>query len=193
MILKIYKYTLNKKPLHYVENLVQRYFTRNELDKITDRLDPDESIIIFATQSRIKPGGAAAINPSTIFVTEKRVIIRNPTRLGLGENIEEYYYSQITNIRLEKGMFSSSLVFAIPGMTEISKEDRNKTFWGRDSNGVIDAISKESAEKIYQYIRKKIAEQTKISPINILKTRYAQGEITKGEYSSMKEELESNL
>jgi len=99
-----------------------------EIDKIKDRLDDGESVIMHVRQSRIKPGGAAGINPNTIFVTEKRVIIRNPTRLGQGENIEEYFYHQITNIRLEKGLFSASLIFAIPGMTEISKIDRSMSF-----------------------------------------------------------------
>ena len=129
---------------------------QKEVKKIQDRLDPDESVIMFARQSRFKPGGAAIITPNTIFITEKRVVIRNPIRLGLGEHIEEYFYHQITNIKLEKGLFSASLIFAIPGMTEISKNDRDTVLWGRNSKGVIDAIPKDAAEKIYQYIRQKI-------------------------------------
>ncbi len=174
----------------------------NESEKIRDRLDPGESIIMSARQSRIRPGGAAAINPNTIFITEKRVIIRNPIRLGYGEHIEEYYYHQITNVRLEKGLFSSSLVFAIPGLTEISKSDRKLVPWGRDSEGVIDAIQKEIAEKMYDYIRERIkSEKSKKDgqsqqysgdedPIKILKARYARGEISKDEFESMKKDLE---
>jgi len=172
-----------------------------EIDKIKDRLDDDERVIMHVRQSRIKPGGAAAINPNTIFVTEKRVIIRNPTRLGLGENIEEYFYHQITNIRLEKGLFSASLVFAIPGLTEISKMDRAMSLWGRNAEGTIDAIPKNMAEKMYDYIREKISEAkakkennlqqttTNDDPLKILKTRYVKGEITKKEYEEMKEAL----
>lgn len=129
-----------------------------EHDKIQNRLDPGEHIIMSATQSRIRPGGAALINPNTIYLTEKRIIIRNPTRLGFGENIEEYHYSQITNIRLESGLLSSSLVFFVRGMTELSKNERNHVFWGRDSNGTIDAIPKESAENMYRVIRGKMGE-----------------------------------
>ncbi len=113
---------------------------------------------MLARQSRIKPGGGAIITPNTIFVTEKRVIIRNPIRLGLGEHIEGYFYHQITNIRLEKELFSSFLIFAISIMTEISKTDRRELYWGRKSQGVIDAISKDAAEKIYNHIRQKINE-----------------------------------
>ena len=172
-----------------------------EVDKIKDRLDDDESVVMHVRQSRVKPGGAAAINPNTVFVTEKRVIIRNPTRLGLGENIEEYFYHQITNIRLEKGMLSASLVFAIPGMTEMSKTGRSMALWGRNAEGTIDAIPKDMAEKMYNYIREKISsakakkennlQETPSSddPLKILKTRYAKGEITKEEYKEMKESL----
>ena len=176
---------------------------QNEIDKIKDRLDDNESVVMSVRQSRVKPGGAAAINPNTIFVTQKRVIIRNPTRLGLGENIEEYFYQQITNIRLEKGMFSASLVFAIPGMTELSKTDRSLSLWGRSAEGTIDAIPKDMAEKMYNYIREKISEakakkenssQQQVpqsdDPLKILKTRYAKGEITKEEYDEMKKDLE---
>ena len=91
-------------------------------EKIMDRLDAGEEVLLSSTQSRFLPGGAALINPNTIFATNKRVIIRTPVRVGLAENIEEYFYDQITNIRIEKGIFSASLLFFIPGMTEISKE-----------------------------------------------------------------------
>ncbi len=131
----------------------------SEVEKIRDRLDSDETVIMSARQSRVLPGGAALINPNTVYLTEKRVIIRNLIRLGFGENIEEYYYNTITNIRLEKGLFSSSLVFFVRGMTEMSKSERNHIFWGRNTNGTIDAIPKKSAEKMYRFIRGKIGRK----------------------------------
>ena len=80
---------------------------KTEVRKIKDRLDEGESVIMYVRQSRIKPGGAQILTPNTLFITEKRIIIRNPVRLGLGEHIEEYFYQQITNVRLEKGLFSA--------------------------------------------------------------------------------------
>ena len=172
---------------------------KSEQEKIQKRLDDDENVVFSVRQSRVKPGGAAVLTPNTIFLTEKRVIIRNPTRLGLGENIEEYFYRQITNVRLEKGLLSSSLIFAIRGMTELSKATRGTRLWGRDSEGVIDAIPKKIAEQMYNYIREKIDEkhdeknnaqnpQTE-DPLTIAKSRYAKGEITKEEYEEFKKEL----
>jgi len=175
-----------------------RVTERDEHAAIIGRLDPDENIVMSARQSRLRPGGAALINPNTVFLTEQRVIIRNPQRLGFGENIEEYWYRQITNVRLEKGIFSASLVFAIPGLTEISKANRESLLWGRDAVGTIDAIPKEAAERMYEYVRKRIAEcaggrdgrADGDDPVRILKARYARGEITKEEFEEMRRVVE---
>ena len=151
--------------------------------------------------SRYKPSGAAIVTPNTIFLTDKRVIIRNPTRLSFRENIEEYFYHQITNIRLEKGMLSTSLIFTIPRMTEISKSSRKMAMWGRDSDGVIDAIPKKIAEQMYEFIRKKIEDEKKkkitskntvtndADLLDIFKKRYVKGEITTKQYNEMKNNL----
>ena len=97
----------------------------DETDKIRGRLDKGESVVMWVRQSRIKPGSVGGINPNSIFVTEKRVIIRSPVTFGLGEHIEEYFYRQITNIRLEKGRdCHHHWCFIMPGMTELSKSGR---------------------------------------------------------------------
>jgi hypothetical protein len=112
---------------------------------------------MWVRQSRIKPGSVGGINPNSIFVTEKRVIIRSPVTFGLAEHIEEYFYDQITNVRLEKGVMSASLIFYIPGMTELSKGGR-QFLWRKGDRGTIDAIPKKDAERIYDYVREKIRE-----------------------------------
>ena len=175
----------------------------DETDKIRDRLDEGENVVMWVRQSRIKPGSVGGINPNSIFVTEKRVIIRSPVTFGLGEHIEEYFYRQITNVRLEKGVMSASLVFYIPGMTEISKSGR-QMLWRKGDRGTIDAIPKKDAEKIYDYVREKIqeakeapgkqqeaAEKPKSTDdlLAIVRERYARGEITREELMTMTKDL----
>ena len=174
----------------------------DETDKIRDRLDEGESVVMWVRQSRIKPGSVGGINPNSIFVTEKRVIIRSPVTFGLGEHIEEYFYHQITNVRLEKGVMSASLVFYIPGMTELSKSGR-QMLWRKGERGTIDAIPKKDAERIYDYVRGKIRDaKDPVKPqeatgkpkgtdelLAIIRERYARGEITREELMTMTKDL----
>lgn len=83
------------------------------------------------------------MTPATIFTTERCVIIRKPKRAGL-EDIEEYRYDDITNVRFEKGMASSKLVFGLPGgaLTFKGKDD----YYEKD---VIGGLSKKDSEEIY--------------------------------------------
>ena len=175
----------------------------DETDKIRDRLDDGESVVMWVRQSRIKPGSVGGINPNSIFVTEKRVIIRSPVTFGLAEHIEEYFYDQITNLRLEKGVMSASLIFYIPGMTELSKGGR-RFLWRKGDRGTIDAIPKKDAERIYNYVREKIRE-AKEAPgkqqeaaekpkgtddlLAIVRERYARGEINKEEFTTLSKDL----
>ena len=149
------------------------------------------------------PAASAASTPNSIFVTEKRVIIRSPVTFGLAEHIEEYFYDQITNVRLEKGVMSASLIFYIPGMTELSKGGR-QFLWRKDDRGTIDAIPKKDAERIYDYVRGKIREAKEApekrqeaaekpkgaaDPLAIARERYARGEITREEFMTLSEDL----
>ena len=180
-------------------------------EKITDRLDPGERVVMSIRQSRMWAGGSP-VTPNSVFITPMRVIIRNPTRLGLGEQVEDFAYGDITNIRLERGITSSSLIFSIRGRTEMSKTGRNTNsaaygLWGRDTPGAIDALPRDKAEKAYRYIRERMREAKegkrqegrtggntngkpeRQDPLHELKMRYVRGEITEAEYEKMKRKV----
>ena len=79
-----------------------------EIRKIKHRLDSDEKVEILAKQSRIHPGGSAT-SPNIIFITNKRIIIKNPSLLSARENYESITYDKIRSIELENGIFSSEI------------------------------------------------------------------------------------
>ena len=174
-----------------------------EVEKIKDRLDPGEIVHIVAKQSKYKPGGSST-TPNTIFITDTRLIIRNPTMLGMRENFEDFSFDKLTTIKLEKGVFSSTLVITAPGMGTSARPGLASGLiaWGRGEDGTIDAIPKDKAELILHFIRDKMekirtqnSQQTTNNnsgddPLTLLKKRFVMGEITKDEFEDMKKMLE---
>ena len=148
----------NKDEIHHDTEITDKKALK-EIEKISDRLDDDEEVLEVAKQGRINPGATSLTTPNTIFATDRRLIIRNPTMLGARQNIEFFDYDQITNIKLEKGVFSANLVLTYPGM------DRTASMlsWGRDDDGEIDAIPKDKAENILQIVRNAIVKAKKES------------------------------
>ena len=89
-----------------------REFSDKELEqvnKIRHRLDKGEQVQFIARQSKHRPGGSFT-TPDTIFVTNKRIVIRDPSLLGVRENIVSVSYDKITSIELERGVFSSKII-----------------------------------------------------------------------------------
>ena len=175
----------------------------NEIEKIKDRLDPGEIVHIVAKQSKYKPGGSST-TPNTIFITDTRLIIRNPTMLGMRENFEDFSFDKLTTIKLEKGVFSSTLVITAPGMGTSARPGLGSGLiaLGRGEDGTIDAIPKDKAELILHFIRDKMEKirtqnsqqtnngNTGDDPLTLLKKRFVMGEITKEEFEDMKKILE---
>ena len=154
----------------------------NEIEKIAERLDEGEKVLEVAKQSKLKPGGAN-FSPNTVFATDRRLIIRNPTMLGARQNIEDFEYDNLTNIKLEKGLFSSTLVITAPGMGTAA---RNSTMsgllpWGRNEDGSIDGIPKDKAEKILKIVRHGIVEAKKESqkPVQVVQQTSTADELAK--------------
>lgn len=175
----------------------------DEIKKISQRLDPDEKVLVIAKQSRIKPGGSM-MTPSIIFATNKRLLIRDPSMLGLRESLEDLPYSNITSARLQKGVFSSSIMLRAAGLSTLSEKKTNWLVFSKGSNeGEIDAIPKEKAERIVEIIKKGIeeAKSAQSSPrpaqssiadeLAKLAKLKADGVISDAEFQALKSELMS--
>lgn len=102
-----------------------------------------EQVLFKAKQSRLKPGGSK-LTPNTIYVTNQRIMFRNPKFLGLKKDYIDVFYRDINQIRLKKGVFS----------TEIQVSSRFQ-----DSPITLPAVDKKDAEQIGGYIRKGIEKQ----------------------------------
>jgi hypothetical protein len=116
-----------------------------EIRRIANRLVKDEKVIFVTKQSRFKPGGSKS-SPATFFVTSQRLIVRNPSMMGMRENFSFVHYDRISSLNVKKGFFSSTLKIMADGFA-----------------GDIDAIDKEKAEKIMSYIEEKMNQETTIT------------------------------
>lgn len=110
---------------------------------IANMLSRGEQVLFESEQSRLKPGGSK-FTPSTVYITNQRIIFRNPSLLGLKKDYTDIYYRDINQIRLKKGIFS----------TEIHLLSRFQ-----DKPIVIPAVHKKDAEKIGGFIRQGMEKQ----------------------------------
>jgi hypothetical protein len=137
-----------KKPFTDSEDL-------EEINKITEMLNPNEKVLLVAKQSRIKPGGSH-FTPNIIYATDRRIIVRDPYMLGIKENVVDIPYDIITSVKLEKGLLSSTISFKAPGLmssTKLGMIDSIVDGEDNDQGGVIEAIPKDKAEDLLEIIR----------------------------------------
>ena len=165
----------NKDERHHDTEITDKKALK-EIEKIADRLDDDEAVLEVAKQGRMNPGGAIT-TPNTIFATDRRLIIRNPTMLGARQNVEYFDYDKITNIKLEKGIFSSTIVLSYPGMDKLA----GLLTWGREDDGEIKGLQKDKADNILQIVRNAIVEAKKESqkPVQVVQQTSTADELAK--------------
>jgi hypothetical protein len=123
-------------------------------------LNPNEEVFVVARQSRLKPGGSA-FTPNIVFGTDRRIIIKDPSMLGLQENVVDIPYDMISSVRIDKGVFSSNIIFKAPGLINSGRRGKlDKMMQGygdasglAEEEGIITAIPKNKAEDLLEVIR----------------------------------------
>jgi hypothetical protein len=125
-----------------------------EINKISEMLNPDEKVLLVARQSRIKPGGSLH-TPNIIYATDRRIIIRDPYMLGIKENVVDIPYEIVTSVKLEKGLLSSTIRFKATGLLSSTKLGMMDSMIDGedDQGGMIEAIPKDKAQDLLEIIR----------------------------------------
>jgi hypothetical protein len=135
----------------------------DEIKKIAEMLNPNEEIFVVARQSRLKPGGSH-FTPNIVFATDRRIIIKDPSMLGLHEEVVDIPYDMITSIRLDKRVFSSNVIFRAPGLKSSGRlgmiEKLTGSEYGEDT--VITAIPKDKAQDLVEVIRNGMDRQREV-------------------------------
>src|SRR5919197_4321854 len=106
-----------------------------EVKKIRHMLNANEEVFVIARQSRLRPGGSA-FTPNVVFGTDRRIIIKDPSMLGMRENVVDIPYDMISSVRIDKGVFSSNIIFRAPGLISSSRRRKlDKIMEGYENAG----------------------------------------------------------
>jgi hypothetical protein len=148
----------------------------------------DEQVMAVIKQSRLK----AAITPDSIIITNQRIIRYSPSTLGLHKEIEDYRYEDIANLKIDKGILFATITAKRRFMSEDLILD--KLLKGRAD--YISRLIQENLRRISSAPASLVAanQQTRLTspedPLQVLKLRFARGEITKEQFEEMKRVLE---
>ncbi|HEX5981068.1 MAG TPA: PH domain-containing protein [Nitrososphaeraceae archaeon] len=155
----------DKKYSHDMKKSITDKGDLEEINKISEMLNPDEIVLLVARQSKIKPGGSY-FTPNTIYATDRRIIIRDPYMLGIKANVVDIPYDIITSLKLEKGLLSSTIRFKAPGLMSSTKLGMmDSIIEGEDDQtGIIEAIPKDKAEDLLEIIRSGMNDSRKSAP-----------------------------
>ncbi len=133
----------------------------SEIEKIEKILSSDEKVLLVARQSRLMPGGSA-LTPNNVIATDRRVIIRDPYMLGLKAALIDIPYEVITSVKLQKGVFTSTILFKAPTLVSKSKLGLiDENISGEDDQeGVIEALPNDKAEELLEIIRRRMKDNS---------------------------------
>jgi hypothetical protein len=120
----------------------------------------DETIQVTATERRIGPGGSL-ITPTTIVITDKRLLIVNRATLGLRRDVESIPYSSIASVRLEKGLISYSVFIRVSGYSSPGERGFLKS---GEQEGEISGLHKADAKAIADYIERVTSGYAPVQP-----------------------------
>lgn len=106
---------------------------------IRGMLLPGEQVIFIASQSKVAPGGS--LSPNSIYITNMRVLFKNPHWLGLRADILDVSYKDISTVLLKRGLFTTELYFK-PHFTKYKIK--------------LPALEKRAAQRVSQLIQRGI-------------------------------------
>ena len=98
--------------------------------------------------------------------------------LGLREQIVDFPYDMVSSVKLDKGVFSSNVIFTSAGLRNSGRRDIIEKLAGTEYNGgeeaVITAIPKDKAEELLEVIR---------NGMDMQKERYYQPQTRRQQYT----------
>jgi hypothetical protein len=124
-----------------MKNPSQNTVTEQQIDtEIKSMFMPGEEVLMIASQGRAVPGGSVT-TPNKIYVTNMRVLYKDPRLFGLKAKIIDMAYKDISNIELKRGLFSTEIILFSRFLSKTEK---------------LPAVDKETAQQVNVLIQKGI-------------------------------------
>ncbi|HEX9677278.1 PH domain-containing protein [Nitrososphaera sp.] len=115
--------------------------TTQEIDpEVKSMFMPNEEVLLIASQGRGLPGGSIT-TPDKIYVTNMRVLYKDPKLFGLKARINDIAYRDISNIELKRGVFSTEIQLIVRFNSKPEK---------------LPAVDKQTAQQLNMLIQKGI-------------------------------------
>ncbi len=144
----------------------------------------DEEVVITLKQSRWK----ALFTPDTIVATNHRVIRYSPSGfLGLHKDIEDYRYEDMANFKISRGVLFARVTIAHRFLSESLVLDNLPKAVMNDFSRAVEENIRRVREGISGQPPAGLAPQ---SAIDVLRLRFARGEISKEQFEEMKRTLQ---
>jgi Bacterial PH domain/Short C-terminal domain len=148
----------------------------------------DEQVKAVIKQSRLK----AALTPDSIIITDQRIIRCSPSALGLHKEIEDYRYEDMANLKIDRGILFATITVKRRFMSEDLVLDNLP----RGQADYISRVIQENLRRISGAATSTVTTDqlspaaSPEDPLQVLKLRFARGEITKEQFEEMKRALE---
>jgi hypothetical protein len=145
----------------------------------------NETVLVSVKQSRWK----ALFTPDTIAITNQRVIRYSPSGfLGFRKDIEDYRYEDIANLKVNRGLTYATVTLGHRFMSE-------SLVLSYLPKGRVAEISRAVEENISRTRGTMTSIQVPSAPplrnaLEVLRLRFANGEITREQFEEMKSTLE---
>ena len=126
---------------------------RRAVKDIRNELLPDERVEMTTKQRRFSPGGAI-LTPSTLIATNRRLIVLYRTEFGFKKVYEIIPYNKLTTVRLESGLFSSTIHLHVLGVADHTQRDDGRI------EEEFSGLKHKEAEAMVTFINKKLSRDS---------------------------------
>ena len=161
---------------------------QKDVDAIRKYLWQDEQIQVTATQRKIGPGGSL-ITPTTVVLTNKRVLLLNRATFGFRKDLESIPYSMIASVRVENGFISSSVFLRVGGYSSPGERGFLKP---GEQEGEISGLRKIDANALADFIERVISNDIPIEASNPQAQNEVQSDINNASAQDINDSGSSN-